>query len=89
MKELTTCPYKYSEICSMILARIATGELSPGSRLPSARALGEEYGCNYHTVRRASPHPADQAADRGKPADAPTESGESSTIRRIPAAEVL
>jgi DNA-binding LacI/PurR family transcriptional regulator len=53
MKELTTSPYKYREICDMILARIATGELRPGSRLPSARALGEEYGCNYHTVRRA------------------------------------
>lgn len=53
MKALETSPYKYREICDMILSRIATGELSPGSRLPSARALGEEYGCNYHTVRRA------------------------------------
>ncbi len=53
MKELATSPYKYVEICDMILARIATGELKPGSRLPSARALGEECDCNYHTVRRA------------------------------------
>jgi DNA-binding LacI/PurR family transcriptional regulator len=53
MKALTTSPYKYLEICDMILARITTGELRPGARLPSARALGEEYGCNYHTVRRA------------------------------------
>ncbi len=53
MKTLVTSPYKYREICDTILARIATGELEPGARLPSARALGEEYGCNYHTVRRA------------------------------------
>jgi DNA-binding LacI/PurR family transcriptional regulator len=53
MKEIATAPYKYREICDMILARIATGDLRPGSRLPSARALGEKYGCNYHTVRRA------------------------------------
>lgn len=53
MKELESSPYKYQEICDIILARIATGKLRPGSRLPSARALGKEYGCNYHTVRRA------------------------------------
>ena len=53
MKAMSNHPYKYREICDMILARIASGELSPGTRLPSARALGEEYGCNYHTVRRA------------------------------------
>ena len=34
MKPLATAPYKYLEICDMILARIATGELSPGARLP-------------------------------------------------------
>ena len=53
MKALEASPHKYQEICDKILARIASGELKPGSRLPGVRALGEEYGCNYHTVRHA------------------------------------
>ncbi len=50
---LDTAPHKYQEICDQILARIAKGELTPGMRLPGVRALGEQYGCNYHTVRHA------------------------------------
>jgi DNA-binding LacI/PurR family transcriptional regulator len=46
-------PHKYQEICDHILGRIESGELVPGTRLPGVRALGEEYGCNYHTVRHA------------------------------------
>lgn len=53
MKVLEASPHKYQEICDKILARIASGELKPGMRLPGVRALGEEYGCNYHTVRHA------------------------------------
>ncbi|VGO15303.1 Arabinose metabolism transcriptional repressor [Pontiella desulfatans] len=53
MKELDTTPHKYQEICDNILARIESGELEPGTRLPGVRALGEQYGCNYHTVRHA------------------------------------
>ena len=53
MQALEVSPHKYQEICDKILARIAVGELKPGTRLPSVRALGEEYGCNYHTVRHA------------------------------------
>ena len=53
MKAINNSPYKYKEICDLILSRISNKELTPGMRLPSARALGEEYGCNYHTVRRA------------------------------------
>jgi DNA-binding GntR family transcriptional regulator len=56
MKTLNNAPYKYKEICDAILLRIENGELTPGTRLPSARALGEEFGCNYHTVRRAAAH---------------------------------
>ena len=50
---LESAPHKYQEICDQILARIESGELVPGTRLPGVRALGEEYGCNYHTVRHA------------------------------------
>lgn len=53
MKILEASPHKYQEICDKILARIESGELKPGMRLPGVRALGKEYGCNYHTVRHA------------------------------------
>lgn len=53
MKNLDTTPHKYQEICDDILKRIESGELTPGTRLPGVRALGEQYGCNYHTVRHA------------------------------------
>jgi DNA-binding transcriptional regulator YhcF (GntR family) len=53
MKTMDNPPYKYKEICDEILSRIESGDLTPGARLPSARSMGEEYGCNYHTVRRA------------------------------------
>lgn len=53
MKDLDTTPHKYQEICADILARIESGELVPGTRLPGVRALGEQFGCNYHTVRHA------------------------------------
>lgn len=50
---LESTPHKYQGICDDILSRIESGELVPGTRLPGVRALGEEYGCNYHTVRHA------------------------------------
>lgn len=53
MKNLDATPHKYQEICDNILARIESGELPSGTRLPGVRALGEQYECNYHTVRHA------------------------------------
>jgi DNA-binding LacI/PurR family transcriptional regulator len=50
---LGSSPHKYQSICDHILAGIESGELVPGTRLPGVRALGEQYGCNYHTVRHA------------------------------------
>ncbi len=50
---LDMAPHKYQEICDNILSRIESGELPPGTRLPGVRALGEQFGCNYHTVRHA------------------------------------
>ncbi len=60
MKTFEASPHKYQEICDKILARIASGELKPGMRLPGVRALGKEYGCNYHTVRHAFEELAEQ-----------------------------
>lgn len=51
--QLDMAPHKYQEICDNILSRIESGELTPGTRLPGVRALGTEFGCNYHTVRHA------------------------------------
>jgi DNA-binding LacI/PurR family transcriptional regulator len=45
--------HKYSEVAEDILRRIESGELAPGARLPGVRALGEQFACNYHTVRHA------------------------------------
>jgi len=42
----------YMAFADHIAARIAAGELTPGSRLPSERDLADEYGIAYMTVRR-------------------------------------
>ncbi|WP_071654583.1 GntR family transcriptional regulator [Mangrovactinospora gilvigrisea] len=44
----------YVALADHIAARIAAGELHPGSRLPSERDLAAEYGVAYLTVRRAA-----------------------------------
>jgi DNA-binding GntR family transcriptional regulator len=43
----------YARVADDIAARIASGELAPGTRLRSERELAEHYGVAYHTVRRA------------------------------------
>ena len=43
----------YARIANDIAARITSGELRPGARLLSERALAEYYGRSYQTVRRA------------------------------------
>ena len=35
-------------------ARITSGELVPGAKLPAERELAAEYGVSYDTIRRAS-----------------------------------
>lgn len=44
----------YVALADHIAARIAAGELPPGSRLPAERALADEYGVAYMTMRRAA-----------------------------------
>ena len=43
----------YMQIADDIAARITSGELRPGARLLSERALADYYGRSYQTVRRA------------------------------------
>lgn len=43
----------YKQIHDQIVAGIATGELEPGSSLPSVRALASDLGINLHTVNKA------------------------------------
>jgi GntR family transcriptional regulator len=43
----------YIQIANDIAGRITSGELRPGARLLSERALAEYYGRSYQTVRRA------------------------------------
>lgn len=43
----------YLQICDLIRARVARGELRPGDRLPPVRGLAAELGVNPNTVARA------------------------------------
>jgi len=43
----------YAQVADHIAARIAAGELAPGTRLPPERELAAEYGVAYNTVRRS------------------------------------
>jgi len=45
--------YVYARMADHIAARIAAGELPPGSRLPGERDLAAEYGVALGTARRA------------------------------------
>jgi DNA-binding GntR family transcriptional regulator len=44
----------YVQVANHIAARIASGDLPPGSRLPAERNLAVEYGVAYDTIRRAT-----------------------------------
>lgn len=44
----------YVQVADHIAARIAAGELQPGTRLPAERDLAAEYGVAYDTIRRAT-----------------------------------
>lgn len=43
----------YWQVAEALRYRVATGELTPGERLPSLREAAEAWGVNMHTVRRA------------------------------------
>jgi DNA-binding GntR family transcriptional regulator len=44
----------YEQVADHITARIESGELAPGARLPAERDLATEYGVAYDTIRRAT-----------------------------------
>ncbi|MGC5565622.1 winged helix-turn-helix domain-containing protein [Streptomyces sp. FR-108] len=50
----TKIAYVYMQMADHIEARIRSGELSPGARLPGERDLAEEYGVAHLTARRAT-----------------------------------
>ena len=45
--------YVYIAVADHLEARIASGELQPGARLPAERELAREYGVAIGTARRA------------------------------------
>ena len=45
--------YVYAKLADHLAARIETGELPNGSRLPGERDLADEYGVAVATARRA------------------------------------
>ena len=45
--------HTYQRIVDEIAARIESGELPPGSKLPSSRELQEQYNTSHMTVRTA------------------------------------
>lgn len=44
---------EYIRVAEELAARIAAGDIAPGSRLPPEKALADEFGVAYGTVRRA------------------------------------
>ncbi|WAU79091.1 winged helix-turn-helix domain-containing protein [Streptomyces sp. Qhu-G9] len=50
----TKIAYVYMQMADHIAARIASGELRPGARLPGERDLADEYGVAHLTARRAT-----------------------------------
>jgi GntR family transcriptional regulator len=43
----------YEQIARQILEQVASGELPPGTRLPTVRVLASDLGVNLNTVARA------------------------------------
>lgn len=54
--------YVYRRMATHLEARIAAGELKPGTRLPGERDLADEYGVSLSTARRA----VKELRDRGR-----------------------
>lgn len=48
-----TYRHAYQKIVDDIVARIESGELRPGDKLPSSKQLQEQYGTSHMTVRTA------------------------------------
>lgn len=46
-------PRAFEEICSQIRARISSGDLKPGDKLPPERDMADQYGVGRNAVREA------------------------------------
>ncbi|BCL79287.1 winged helix-turn-helix transcriptional regulator [Ktedonobacteria bacterium brp13] len=44
---------RYTQLRDQIATAISSGQLAPGARLPSERALSEQYKCSRLTIRQA------------------------------------
>lgn len=53
MPDIEEVPPKYIQIANHLRDRIASGDLSPGSEIPSERSLAEEWGVARPTVTKA------------------------------------
>lgn len=53
MNAATPQTHPYQHLANQVAAKIDSGELRPGDRLPSLRALAEEYDTTTATVQRA------------------------------------
>jgi DNA-binding GntR family transcriptional regulator len=45
--------YRYEQLADLIVGTIDNGTLAPGMRLPSVRAISEQYGISISTVLQA------------------------------------
>jgi GntR family transcriptional regulator len=43
----------FEQAADYVAARIESGELAPGAKLPAERDLADQWGIGYQTVRRA------------------------------------
>jgi GntR family transcriptional regulator len=53
VRTMSTSPLRHRAVRESLTNRIASGELAPGDRLPSERALQEEFGCARSVIRQA------------------------------------
>jgi GntR family transcriptional regulator len=50
---MSSSSFRHREVREAIAARIASGELAPGDRLPSERALQDDFSCARSVIRQA------------------------------------
>lgn len=50
---MPTAPAPFREIANAFTAKIKSGELKPGDKLPSTRQIADQYGVSMNTAYRA------------------------------------
>lgn len=64
---MPTAPAPFKEIANTFAAKIKSGELKPGDKLPSTRQIAEMYGVSMNTVYRAMSLLHDRELITGQP----------------------